>query len=186
MAAKPIRGTLAALAFWLYNGFVTHAPWHFLRRFYLARVLGLRLGRGVSVQMGCFVTGRHIVIGDRSVVNRGCYLDGRVGLKIGSDVSISPQVCILSLSHDPQSRDFATLPGPVEIGPRCFIGMRALILPGVVLGEGAVVGAGSVVTKSCDAFAIVAGSPARKIGERTRDLGYSLRYFPLLGTDIQP
>lgn len=48
-----------------------------------------------------------------------------------------------------------------RIGKDCFIGGRALILPGVEIGDGCVVGAGSVVTKSVPAHCIVAGNPAR-------------------------
>ena len=43
---------------------------------------------------------------------------------------------------------------------------RAIILPGITIGEGAVVAAGAVVTKDVEPYAIVAGNPARKIGER--------------------
>lgn len=52
-----------------------------------------------------------------------------------------------------------------------FIGARAIILKGVTIGKGAVVGAGSIVSKNVDAFAIVAGNPAKKIGD-TRDEKY--------------
>lgn len=61
-----------------------------------------------------------------------------------------------------------------------------MILPGVTLGEGAVVGAGSVVTKDVEAFAIVAGSPAKAIGVRNRDLVYQLDWRPFFGTDEAP
>jgi acetyltransferase-like isoleucine patch superfamily enzyme len=50
-----------------------------------------------------------------------------------------------------------------RIGRNCFIGGRALILPGVEIGDGCVVGAGAVVTKSVPAGSIVAGNPARVI-----------------------
>lgn len=177
---------LVAVAFHLFNSYITRLPSYALRHFYLRQILGIRLGKGAAVHMGCFLTGRHIAIGDRSVINRDCRLDGRVGIRIGADVSISPEVYILSLSHDPNSPDFATLGRPVEIGARAWIGARAMLLPGAILGEGAVAGAGAVVTGSVAPFTIVAGVPARKIGERNRDLRYSLGYFPYFNTDILP
>ena len=186
MGAGGVRGFLAAAAFYAYNSAISHIPSYALRHFYLSRVLGLKLGRGASVHMGCFITGRRIEIGERAVVNRKCHLDGRVGIRIGADASLSPEVCILSLSHDPQDPHFATEGGEVVIGPRAWLGTRAMVLPGVELGEGAVLAAGAVASRSCEPFAILAGVPARMIGERNRDLKYALGYFPWFNTDIQP
>jgi acetyltransferase-like isoleucine patch superfamily enzyme len=180
-----LKAWLVATAFYGYNACVTHLPSYSLRGFYLRRILRIRIGRGTSVHMGCFVTGRHIDIGENTVINRRCYLDGRVGLRIGANVSVSPECYLISLDHDVHSPDFATVPGAVAIGDYAWLGARAMILPGTRLGDGAVVGAGSVVTKSWEPYDIVAGVPAKKIGERNKDLRYTLSYFPLFNTDVQ-
>ena len=52
-----------------------------------------------------------------------------------------------------------------RIGRNCFIGGRAMILPGVEIGDGCIVGAGAVVTKSVPPGSIVAGNPARILRE---------------------
>lgn len=52
-------------------------------------------------------------------------------------------------------------PCGVTIGNGCRIGTRAIILPGMHIGEGAVVGAGSVVTRDVPPDTVVAGNPAR-------------------------
>jgi acetyltransferase-like isoleucine patch superfamily enzyme len=59
--------------------------------------------------------------------------------------------------------------GPVVIGEGAYIGVNALIMPSVTIGKCAIVGAGAVVTRDVADYAIVAGSPARKIGD-VRDL----------------
>ena len=105
---------------------------------------------------------------------------GLFEIRTGSDVSIGPEAAILTLGHDPQSPDFADAGGDVVIGDRVWIAYRAIILPGVKIGDGAVIAAGAVVTRDVEPFTIVAGSPAKKIGERTRDLRYQLRFDPPL------
>jgi len=169
-----------ALAF-SYNSLVGCFPSRTIRKLYLKGWLG-SLGAGTGVQMGCrFLNGRKVHFGDRNVINFGCLFDGRqFEIRTGSDVSIGPEASILSLGHDPQSAEFADRGGDVLIGDRVWIGYRAIILPGVAIGEGAVIGSGSVVTKDVEPYCIVAGNPARKIGERNRDLGYRLNYDPRL------
>lgn len=60
----------------------------------------------------------------------------------------------------------------VEIGDRAWIGSNVVVLPGVTIGEGAVCCAGCVVTKDVEPYAVVAGIPAKKVGERPRVLTY--------------
>jgi maltose O-acetyltransferase len=96
-------------------------------------------------------------------------------------VSISEGSALITLEHDPNSPNFANRGSQVTIGDRVFIGLRAIILPGVTVGEGAIVAAGAVVTKDVGAYEIVAGVPARQIGQRSRDLDYKLDYRKFLG-----
>ncbi len=170
-----LGGILASL----YNHLVGHLPVRTLRRAYLKVWLGT-MGPGTGVQMGCrFLNGRKVHLGGRNVINFGCLLDGRkFQIRIGNDVSIGPEASILTLGHDPQSPEFADRGGDVVIGNRVWIGYRAIILPGVTIGDGAVVGAGTVVTKNVEPFTIVAGNPAIKIGDRRRELNYKLNYNP--------
>ena len=178
MNLKVFAGGLLAFA---YNEVVGQIPFGSLRKLYLRGWLG-NFGAGTGVQMGCrFLNGRKIHLGERNVINFGCLLDGReFHIRTGHDVSIGPNATILTLGHDPQSPDFADRGGDVIIGNRVWIGYRALILPGLKIGEGAVIGASAVVTKDVEPFAIVAGNPARKIGERNRELRYELRFDPFL------
>jgi acetyltransferase-like isoleucine patch superfamily enzyme len=178
MNSRLIAGTICSF---VHNRFVARLPSRHLRMAFLRAWLG-RVGAGTSVQMHCrFLNGRKIHLGERNVINFGCMLDGRrFEIRTGSDVSIGPEAAILTLGHDPQSPDFSDAGGDVIIGDRVWIAYRAIVLPGVKIGDGAVVAAGAVVTRDVEPFAIVAGSPAKKIGERTRDLRYSLRHDPPL------
>ncbi|NNU79817.1 CatB-related O-acetyltransferase [Halovulum dunhuangense] len=60
----------------------------------------------------------------------------------------------------------AGLRGDTVIGPDVWIGMEAVIMPGVTIGAGAIVAARSVVTHDVAPFAVVAGNPARPVRQR--------------------
>ena len=185
------RFFIGGLIAYVYNHWVGKFPSRRVRELYLKSWLG-GLGVKTGVQMGCrFLNGRKVFLGDRNVINFGCLFDGRkFQIRTGSNVSIGPEATILTLGHDPRSASFADRGGDVVIGDRVWIGYRAIILPGVTIGEGAVVGAGSIVTKDVEPYSIMAGNPVRKVGERSvegqetsvesRKFEYELEYRPWL------
>lgn len=103
-------------------------------------------------------------------------LDARSGLTIGKNVNFSSNVSVYTLQHNHRQPDFSCDFGErkmsVEIGDRAWLGSNVVVLPGVSIGEGAVCCAGCVVTKDVEPYAVVAGIPARKVGERPRVLTY--------------
>jgi maltose O-acetyltransferase len=167
-----------------YNYWAGKFPSRRVREIYLRGWLG-KIGSYTGVQMGCrFLNGRKVFLGERNVINFGCLFDGRhFSIRTGTNVSIGPEATILTLGHDPRSATFADRGGDVEIGDRAWIGYRAIVLPGVTIGEGAVVGAGAVVTRDVEPYAIVAGNPARMVGRRepadgAKSFQYELNYRP--------
>ena len=178
-------GLMSAIAWYLGNHLVARLPSFRLRHAYYRRVLGYELGPGCCIHMGSFFTGQHVRIGPHTILNRHCYVDGRIGVQIGANCSISPEVYILSLDHDPQNPDFGTRGGVTTIGDHVWIGVRAIIRAGVTIGEGAVIGAGAVVTRDIAPWRIAVGNPAREIKDRNRDVRYRCRYFTWFDTDIQ-
>ena len=107
-----------------------------------------------------------ISLGNRVVMNVGCYISGEGGLHIEDDVLIGPHVMILSAGHVIHGHDpvIASNPisyGPISIGRGAWIGAGSTVLQGVKIGAGAVVGAGSVVTRDIPPFAVAMGNPAK-------------------------
>lgn len=71
---------------------------------------------------------------------------------------------------EPQGAEHWVLEGTC-IGHRASIGSHATLLCGITVGEGALIGAGAMVTRDVPAFAIVAGVPARVIGDARHRAG---------------
>jgi acetyltransferase-like isoleucine patch superfamily enzyme len=118
---------------------------------------------------------RHeLVIGSNTWIGQLAYINSAGGVEIGSNVGIGPCVKIMTSSHAEEGRLVPVLLSalefaPVKIEDETDIGIGAIILPGVTIGKGAIVGAGAVVTHDVAPFSIVAGVPARPIGERPPD-----------------
>lgn len=96
-------------------------------------------------------------------ISGGCYFSCHSGkIVIGKNSIFAPNVSIISANHD--IKDYLKfIVKEVEIGENCWIGVNAVILPGVKLGNNVVVGANSVVTKSFDDNSVIAGNPAKRI-----------------------
>jgi acetyltransferase-like isoleucine patch superfamily enzyme len=158
------------------NLVVANLPSARLRKLFYQRVMQVEMGPGVFFHSGLWLDcRRQLVIGENSVINQRCRLDARGYITIGKNVSISPEVHIITADHDIARDDIGGRERPVTIGDFVFVGSRATILPGVNIGEGAVVAAGAVVTKSVGPREIVAGIPARKIGMRTAKFAYNTK-----------
>lgn len=155
-------------------------PFYGFRHWVLSSLARWKLGAGAVVLRGArvFCLGG-VSIGAGSVVNGECWLDGRRGLEIGEHVSVSIGCRLLTLSHDPNDNGFAAVGSSVVVEDYAWIGAFATILPGVRVGRGAIVAAGAVVTKDVAPRAIVAGVPAKRIGERHAELAYTLGHAPL-------
>lgn len=128
----------------------------------------LAAGQG-GVEIGCHV---HIAV--------YCSIIGREKIKIEDFSGLSSRVSVYSSSDDYSGAAMTnpTVPpeftnvrhAEVKIGRHVIVGAGSIVLPGVTLEEGVAVGALSLVRKDCKAFGIYMGSPAKRIGERKRDL----------------
>lgn len=145
---------------------VGYIPSHQIRSFFY-QLCGIEIGKGSTIHMGArFYQPNNISIGQGTIIGDHAFLDGRATLKIGSHVDIASQVMIYNSEHNLDSPTMAAIEEPVVIGDYCFIGPRAIIMPGVTLGKGAVVAGGAVVTKSVASGDVVGGVPAKKIKAR--------------------
>ena len=163
-------------AFYVCNYIVSNIPVWRIRKWYY-QCLGLKIGSKSIFNMSqYFYNLNNIIIGNYVHINRGCFFDGRAGITIRNNVSVSHKVNFVTQSHDPNTKDFAGKAAPIIVEDYVWIGINATILQGVIIGKGAVVAAGAVVTKDVEPYTIVGGVPARKIGDRTHDLDYTPKW----------
>ena len=114
-------------------------------------------------------------IGDRTAIGHNCLFTVADRITIGRDCRLASDVVLFdSAGHasDPAARRTgAPAPAeevrPIEIADNVWIGRRAIVFPGVTIGQGSIVSAGAVVISDVPPNTVVAGNPARKIGVLT-------------------
>ena len=92
------------------------------------------------------------------------YSLGKIEVLEGGTVAQEAYLC--TGTHDFNDPSLQLITKPIIVGKNAFIGARAMILPGVCIGDQVIVGAMSVVSKDVPDYQIVAGNHAQKIGER--------------------
>lgn len=121
--------------------------------------------------------GYNIHVGDRFYANYDCVILDVCEVRIGDDCLLAPGVHIYTATHplDPVQRAAGQEFGkPVTIGNKVWIGGRAVINPGVTIGDNSVIASGAVVTRDVPPNTVVGGNPAviiKKIGEPSKTAG---------------
>ena len=138
------------------------------------RVIPFRERDAKRIGEGCFyldsivwLNGDRIELGDNVGFNVGCFVNGFSGLIVGDGTNFGPYSMVHTANHNMEDTERpVTEQGwrdepPVRIGRNCWVGMGAMILPGVQIGDGVVIGAGSVVVRDVEDYAVVVGNPAK-------------------------
>jgi acetyltransferase-like isoleucine patch superfamily enzyme len=128
---------------------------------------------GVFIGQYACIQGRHdgyCKIGKRVWIGPYTFFDARA-LEIEDNVGIGPGTKILGSTHTGDPKDIPIIQTdliikPVRICQGSDIGINAVILPGITVGEGAIVGAGAVLTRDVKPKTVVAGVPAKVLKKR--------------------
>lgn len=157
---------------------VGYIPSHHVRMLFYKYIFHMKIGRKTIIYYGLearkpwnIIIGEGCSIGDRAI------MDARRPIVIDDNVNISSGVWIWTVQHDVNSESFGTVgkEKPVQIGKYAWVSSRTTILPGADVLEGDVIAAGAVLTKACkEQYCIYGGVPAKKIGDRNRNLHYQL------------
>ncbi len=139
------------------------------RRGYGRIIIGrwVHLGDGTRLRCheGCLTVGDKVVMGQQNTING--YLD----IEIGGSTLIADWVYVCDFDHVTEDihqpiKDQGIVKSPVRIGPDTWIGVKATVLRGSIIGRGAVIAAHAVVHGEIPDFAIAAGIPAKPVKDR--------------------
>lgn len=159
------------------NNIIPYIPSWRIRRWYYTRFHNLEIQQRSRINLRAYIyfSNNKILIGQGTMIDRECVLDGRGGLNIGNNVNISPGCAIYSSGHDINSSTYSNTYKEINIEDYVSLGSRSMIMPGCSLRYGTVVLPGSVVTKTFPPYSIIGGVPARIISNRTKQLNYTLQ-----------
>lgn len=129
---------------------------------------------GCNVTLLPFITidqAQKVSISNNVSINSFTVIVAFENISIGDDVLIGPHVLIHSGNHKYKDhmmpiRTQGHEQAPIVIEDDVWIGAHAVVLKGVTIGRGTVVAAGAVVNRDVQPYSIVAGVPAKKIGDR--------------------
>jgi putative colanic acid biosynthesis acetyltransferase WcaF len=128
---------------------------------------------------GCRMTGRPFVaasariripwlltLEDRACIGEAVEVYNLGPVAVRANAVVAQQVYLCAGTHDLENPDLPLVVGPIDIGREAFVGVRALVLPGVTIDSGAVIGGGAVVTKDMPAWTVCGGNPCQPIKPR--------------------
>lgn len=131
-----------------------------------------RHGKHINIEKGA--TFRETCeLGDYSGIGINCELNGTV--VIGNNVNMGPECIFYTTNHRHDRTDIVmqkqgfTQEKPIYVGNDVWFCRRAMVMPGVCIGDGSIIAAGAVVTKNVPEYTIVAGNPAVVVRNRRKE-----------------
>jgi len=135
----------------------------------LLRLFGARMGRKCHFYPGSKIWAPwNLTCADQVAVGDGAEIYNPAPLRLGSHAIVSQGAYVCGATHDFDDPAFPLLAFSMDIGAYAWICARALVSPGVNIGDGAVLGLGSVATRDLEPWGVYAGVPAVKVKERKR------------------
>jgi maltose O-acetyltransferase len=167
------------LALVLYYSLAKHLPnysfpggvfFNWFRIFLLRRIINV--GNNCRIMRNIYIgNGNNISIGNHCRINENCRLDN---VQIGNHVMIARESILLGKMHEfkeidtPMQMQGNKQSDPIIIEDDVWIGLRVMVLPGLLIRQGTIIGAGAVLTKNTEPFGVYGGIPAKLIKFRNK------------------
>ena len=134
---------------------------------WILRSFGASIGQGVRIKPGVRVKFPwRLSIGAHCWIGENAWLDNIAPITIEDQVCISQDVYLCTGNHDWSDPAFALRPASIYVAAGSWIAARAVVAPGVHVGQGAILSLGAVAVRSLDPMMIYAGNPAVPVKKR--------------------
>jgi putative colanic acid biosynthesis acetyltransferase WcaF len=134
---------------------------------FLLRCFGATIGQGVRIKPGVKVKFPwRLTIGNHCWIGENSWLDNVAPISLEDNVCLSQGVYLCTGNHDWNHPHFQLKSAPIHIESGSWIAAKAIIGPGVVVGQGVVLCLGSVASQSLKPMTIYAGNPSLPIKQR--------------------
>jgi len=146
----------------------------------LLRISNKKIDKSAIIFENVHIGDTNLVMGKNTAINVGSFIDGNASVTIEDYTRCGPYVKILTGTHKyrhsviRRKLSDGTLAKPVVIKKGCWIGMGAIILPGLTIAEGCIIAAGAVVVKDTEPNGLYAGNPAKRIKDLPTEEGTHL------------
>lgn len=134
----------------------------------ILRICGVQIGNKVAIDRGFnFLSGAgSIEIQDYAAIGRNARFYHYGKIIIGRYCMIAGEVIFANGGHEKET--FTPFSGTLEVGNGCWIGIGAQIVgANIKIGDNSIIGAGALVIRDVSEGSVVAGCPAKIIGQRS-------------------
>ena len=136
-------------------------------RVLLLKLFGAQIATGVVIKTGvCVKFPWRLKIGKNSWIGQNVWIDNLAMVSIANNCCVSQGAYLCTGNHDWSSSQFDLVTKPIDLGSGSWVAARAVVGPGVKVGEGAILTMGSAAASNLDSWSIYRGNPAKKFGLR--------------------
>ncbi|MEM1422721.1 MAG: putative colanic acid biosynthesis acetyltransferase [Planctomycetota bacterium] len=144
-------------------------------RLFILRRFGAQIEGTPYIDASCTIKYPwHLTIGDLAAIGPKADIYNLAHITIERGAVVAQQVYLCTGTHDLDDPKFPLVTAPIVVGENAFVGVRALVMPGLTVAKGAVVGGGAVVVKNVPEWTVVGGNPAKPIKQRTPIEGFGV------------
>lgn len=157
-------GTKAKILLWYFISRVfinTSIPFPSALKRSILILFGAQIGKRVVIKQRVSIKYPwYLIIGDETWIGENVWIDNLAEVQIGKNCCLSQGCMLLTGNHNFKLPTFDLIVEPIKLGDGSWVGAKAVVCPGVIMGSHSVLSVGSVATRDLEEYAIFQGNPA--------------------------